>query len=162
MTGTDLTPQPATAPILNPATGEVLDLATEPSDVLARALVEVREAEVNLRAFVGHVKAEVLARMDAEGTWTVRAGGYKLTGDGPGRTEFDAPALWLALQALVEDGTITDGARDRAVSVAQTFTAHANGVKALRKLGGPVAEAIAAHERPVERPRAVRASRDAA
>jgi hypothetical protein len=145
-----------TALVVVPITGEVLDLATTPTDQLAAAINLTRETEVDLRTFKRRVADELLDRMDREATWTVRLGGFEVSGDGPGRTDIDGRRLYEELQGLVMEARITEHAAREAVKVETTYTAVKSKVNKLRKLGGEVAEAIARCEWPSSTPRQVR------
>lgn len=151
---------PVVAPkmLVSPATGEVLEL-TAPTDELARVLDETRDIEQQLRGYKQHIADEIHRRMDAEGVWTAHVGDYTVTGQSPARTTYNAELLRASLAALVLDGTITEDARDRAVTVVETLKVSARGTQALHKLGGAVASVIDESEQPVDTPRRVSVKR---
>lgn len=129
--------------LANPATGEVVDLAA-PDDALARCLEEVKALESELREYKAEVGRELLVRMDANASWTVKvAGGLRLESESPGLLEYDAEALHAELLALIEAEKITRKAANEALGLTVEKKVKKRGVKALEKLGGEVAEAIA-------------------
>jgi molybdate-binding protein len=145
--------------ILIPGSGEVVSL-DDSTDTLAGHRLWLKEMAEAMRAAARTIDDEILRRGDAEVTWTYRGGGLLVTMDGPGRKVYDAEPLRGELLALVARGVgITADAVDKAIKVETTYTAQANGIKALRKLGGEVADAIARHESDNPRPRQVRVAR---
>ncbi len=146
--------------VVHPGTGELINLRDAATDDLGRFLDEVRDYESRLREAKGLVTTEVVRRMDLEGQWTMRAGGFVLSAPSPAPAEeFDGKGLYSDLAALVFQGTITQDAAERAVKITTTYTPSAMGIKALRKLGGVVAETIAKHATPVEKKRYVKVGR---
>lgn len=145
--------------IANPATGELIRLS-DPTDTLAQALDEVRDMESRQREFKARISEEILRRMDAEGVWTAEVGEFKVSGQSPDRTDYDADKLLFALDRLVADGDITPDARDRAVTVVESLKVSKRGVQALRKLGGRVEEVINDTEVAVETPRRISVRRN--
>lgn len=135
-------------------TGAVVDL-TGPTDLLGRALHEIREWEWQLRDAKREITGEVLRRMDERARWTVRAGDVTLKGQSPDSVEYDADALLAALQALAADGVIAQEAVAEAVEQVVMLKVRTRGVQALRKLGGPVREAVDGCARPSGRDRRV-------
>ncbi|MBA3688442.1 MAG: hypothetical protein H0W81_06410 [Chloroflexi bacterium] len=145
-----------------PITGEVLDLSTADTGKLARARDEILDIERQFREVKHALDAEVLARMDRAAKWTLRADGLKLEGTSPGRKSwYDGPALREALMGLVDAGVIDVAAADAAVETVVTYKPSVRGIKALRKLGGEVEQAIGEHEELVDVTRRVSVSRDA-
>jgi hypothetical protein len=141
--------------VLNPRTGEITELAADTAE-LARYLADVRAWEMEfLRPAKRAVEEELLRRMDHEASYTLRAGGLEVTGDGPGRVEYDADVLRDRLRPLVDAGVISRDAFAAAVRERVSYQPMARGLNALRKLGGVVAEAVGAAERPSEKPRRV-------
>jgi len=144
--------------VLDRTTGELIDLAEVSTDRLGAFLASTRELEAELRAAKAEVSREVHRRMDAEARWTVRAGPYKLSGQSPDRSEYDGEELARALRRLVRRGLIT---REAAANACERVVSHRprkQGIAALLKLGGEVAEAIRPCERAVESERRVSVS----
>lgn len=141
--------------VLNPTTGEVLDLASASTDELAAVLDKLKSFTEAVTDFRRDVTDEVLRRMDKRGLWTVHLGGVKVTGASPAAVEYeDLPGLWRKLQALVPD-VLEAGAIDDALTTKTEWTTKAKGINALKKL--PAAAAIIAeHERPSSKRRSVR------
>lgn len=156
---TDLAHQ---AMVPNVTTGEVLIVAESSTEQLGEARNAILDLEGRLRDHKATLDVEIVARMDADACWTLRAGEWKLSAPSPAaKTEWDAVALREALLALVDDGTITAGAVDAAVEPVVSYRARAKGIGALRKLGGRVAGIVAAHETLVDPVRRVTVRRDA-
>lgn len=151
--GLDAGPRDQSSEIVNPATGEVLNLDAPTTD-LARYLADMRDIEARWRDIKSVVTGELLRRMDATASWTLHLDGLTVKGASPQPVEeYDAAALRDALLELVDDGTLDIAAVDRALALVVSVKPHAAGIKALRKLGGKVAETVDAHARTVERRR---------
>jgi hypothetical protein len=142
--------------VLNPTTGEVLDLASAPTDELATVLDKLKSFTDAVTDFRRDVVDEMLRRMDKRGLWTVHLGGVKVTGTSPAGVEYeDLKGMWHELGALVRRGILEQGAVDDAVSTKTEWVTKAKGITALKKL--PEARAIVeAHERPSSKRRSVR------
>ena len=155
---TDLT---APVTLTNPSTGEVLTLESPTGD-LGRYLADVREMESYVKEAKNIVQQEILRRMDKDALYTVRVpgAGLKLSGSSPAPSEeFDELALREALLVLVDEDVVTIEAVDRAVEPVVTYKARMAGIKALRKLGGRVAEVIDGHSNTIFKTRYVRVER---
>lgn len=148
-----------TGVVADPATGEVLDLATATTDALAAYLANVRDLEHTLREHKKAAQAEVLRRMDNAAQWTVTVGEWKLSGASPApKVTYDAEALAAELQQLVDDDLLAPAAATKAVEQVTSWKVRQAGVNALVKLGGAVADVVARHrvEEPKERRVSVR------
>lgn len=144
-----------TAAVLNPRTGEVVDLTADTAE-LAAYLADVRQWERDfLRGCKRAVELELIRRMDRDAKYTLRAGGLEITGDGPGRVKYEEEVLRAQLRPLVQQDIISQDAMNAAVKEVVTYQVMARGVNALKKLGGPVAEAVAAATRLSDDPRRV-------
>ena len=149
-----------TGVVADPATGEVIDLATATTDALAAYLANVRDLEHTLREQKKAAQGEVLRRMDSEATWTVRVGDWKLTGASPApKVVYDAEGLQADLQQLAADDLVAPAAVDRAVETVTSLRISQAGINSLVKLGGAVAEVVARHRREEPRDRRVSVSR---
>lgn len=149
----------AVVSIPNPLTGEVLDLHAS-TDLLAAALDAVKEQKSRLDEFASIVKAELLARMDHEATYSFTGRGFKVSGDGPRQPNYDGETLYGALAPLVRAGELGKAAFDKAVEMTPTYKAKKNGINALKKLPNEAVQAaLASAEIPNESPRQVRVSR---
>jgi hypothetical protein len=136
--------------VVHPATGELLDLSA-PTEDLARWLTEARELDEAMRTEKRRVVAELLDRMDRDASYTIRVGSLELKGDGPEPpTVYDGESLRHALQAYVDAEVISPEALDRAVEVVPTYKPRANGLKALLRQGGALAQTVLAHAQPKE------------
>ncbi|MCW3018622.1 MAG: hypothetical protein JWN10_930 [Solirubrobacterales bacterium] len=136
--------------VIHPSTGEVLDLDASTED-LARWLVEARQLDEAMRAEKRRVVSELLARMDRDASYTLRVGDLELKGDGPAPPmEYDAVELRAALSEFVEAEVISSDALDRAIEDEQKLRPRVNGLKALMRQGGPLAETIERYAHPKE------------
>ena len=138
--------------------GEVIDLAAAPSDRLAQFLAEVRDLEASLRQAKAQVGRELHRRMDAEASWTLNLPGYKVTGQSPDRVDYDPEELAGALRGLRRSGLISPRASKAALERVVELRPRKKGLAALLRLGGEVAAAVRACERPVESERRVSVS----
>lgn len=153
--GSELVPAAEAAVVANPMTGEALELSASEED-LAAAFDAAKEMESRLKEYRGQISSELLRRMDAEATWTLRAGSYKMEGESPDRFDYDAEKLLPELTALVKAGKITPGAAHDALERPKApLKAKKRGINALLKLGGEVKEAIERCKVPVEKSRSV-------
>ena len=127
--------------LLNPQTGEVVGLDA-PTEDLAEVLRAVREWEQSARMAKQLISAALHARMDFEGTLTLRAGGFTLKGSPPTKTLYDGERLAGVLGELAAEGLISPRAVAEAVQPVVTYKPSVMKLKQLHKLGGRVAEAI--------------------
>jgi hypothetical protein len=145
--------------LVNPTTGELITLDS-PTDDLANFLADMREHESLCREAKKLVTREVVSRMDKQASWTVHAGGLKLSTSSPAPTEeFDGPMLHEALQVLVDQGVISVEALDAAVETVIKYEPRRKGINALRKLGGRAAEIVNAHATEVHKDRYIKVER---
>jgi len=166
MPSTELTPRPPISvpegagqvSLVHPDSGELLDLATASPAALGDWLDAVRVWEQNARSAKNAVSAELHRRMDLDACYTLRDGDFELRGQSPDRKTYDEE-LRPALEALVAEGLISQKACDAACEPVVTYKPRARGIAALVKLGGKVAEVVAAHTHSDERPRRISVSR---
>lgn len=121
--------------LINRANGEILDAVTARALLAAAGIDDPRDAEtVELAAFVdntrelrsitdearGMVSDELVRRLDLDGRWTWRDGGYEVKAASPeaGTTRYHTHLLRDALGQLVADGIISPAAARSAVDVA--------------------------------------------
>lgn len=111
-----------TRTVINPATGELLDLVpATPLERLAEARDAVKTRVSELYEIAHLLDEEIARRADHEGTGTLHAAGYTLTVPKPTKTAWDAHELGLALEALVNEGRISRGKAQRALETVVTF-----------------------------------------
>lgn len=140
--------------VIDPTTGEVITL-DGPTDQLALFIQNVRDVEQAFRESKRAVAAELHRRMDAEATWTVRAGDWEISGESPSRVEYDPTELHDRLTELLESDLITPRAMEDAIERVVTFKPKVRGINQLLKLGGVVREYVEKCQRPVERERRI-------
>jgi hypothetical protein len=160
------TPAPAMGDqVLDRASGELLDVHEAPTERLAQFLEDAAELASQLGEAKSAVEREVLRRMDAEASWTAVAGEFELQAPSPeaGMTYYEADALHTTLVDLGRRGLIGRQAAYAALKTDITVEHKAQraGIKALLRLGGEVATAVAGCERRREQPphRAVKVRR---
>lgn len=142
-----------------PWTGEALPQVKDMStDQIADMLDQARAFERGpLGDFKQALTDEALVRLDRQAKWTAHLeNGLTLSSRSPDQVEYDVPALMVALEHLVESDLISRDAADSAIREKVTYEPAAAVVKALKKLGGQVTDAVEACERPSSKPRSVR------
>lgn len=135
--GAELDRAPAARTVLHPATGEVLDLEAADNVDLADQRIGAVELRRLLDEFTATLDAEVIRRMDHENTLTLRAGPWKMTGDGTEVTTWDSAQLSLELEALVQAGRLARGAAQKALEVVVSYKPKAAELKKLAKHADP-------------------------
>lgn len=164
MTSTEIPPATG-GEVLDRSSGELIDVREASTDRLARFLDEAAELVSLVNEARAQVDREVLRRMDEEATWTARVGSFELRAPSPeaGMTYYDAEGLEEALDDLVERGLVSEQAAAAALEVETKVERkpRQGGIRALLRLGGEVAEAVAACERRRQEPprRSVRVRR---
>lgn len=98
--------------VLVPGTGELvaLDSAT---DVLAKAVDQMRELERELARVRSTVGLELTRRMDKENLRTAEVGEWVIEVDAPGAVDWDAKKLEAVLHGLVDHNELSADAMDR-------------------------------------------------
>ena len=143
-----------TSLIPHPLTGEAIELTAD-TDMLAHWVDQLRELERQAKEARDLIGLELLRRMDAKASWTLRAGDFKITAPSPApKVEWDVDQLRATLADLRDQG-LDEDAIDAALEVVVTYKPRASGLNALKKLGGEVAERIAACGTEVEPQRRV-------
>lgn len=149
-----------TRPLILRSTGEVLDLDTMATDDLAARVDEIRELRDRLADADREISDELLARMDRRGEWTAEVGDWRVQGSSPETAiDYDPDALEQALGALQGAGLIDADAAADAFRVTVTRRPSKSRINRLLKLGGEVAERIAATRIEGSRPRRVKVTR---
>ncbi|MCK9250042.1 MAG: hypothetical protein M0P31_13845 [Solirubrobacteraceae bacterium] len=128
---TDITTRPVE--VVNPLTGELVDIAAMATDALALERNEIRAAQDAIATWRRAIDAELTARLDHEAKRSARVAGYKLSVTAPTVRETDALGLRTALLALAADGVLSEAAVDAAVEVVPTYKARRVGINALHK-----------------------------
>lgn len=151
--------QPAGPRVLvNPATGEAINLDDDPTDIVGGFVVDLNDLIEQLQELRDLARIELTCRMDKAARWTWRGNGLeiKAASPGAGATTYDAKALRAALLELARVGEIAPEAVDAAVKLDvpdPSYKAMRGGINALLKAGNPkVAEAIDAHSHTAEGP----------
>lgn len=130
-----------TALVPHPQTGEALDLSAPTGD-LAAWVDQIRQIESQAKEAREEIGRELLRRMDAKASWTLREAGFKITGQSPQpKLEWNVDALRATLADLRDQG-LDEDAIDAALEVVVSYRPRAAGLNALKKLGGEVAERV--------------------
>lgn len=146
--------------LFDPLHGEVLDLASVTPERLAQLLIEMADVESKFREVRGVVHDELVARMDRDRSWTLHLeGGVKLSApsDAP-KVEWDVEGVIEELDKLVNEGVLSESAREKAIDVVVTRKLRAVGINALLK-SRVFAERLEPFRREVEAPRRVSVKR---
>lgn len=142
--------------VINPDTGEALDLASASVGDLAAWRDAVKAWELSAKLAKQLVDTEVIRRMDARNEHTMYEDGFQITAPAStDKTEYDGYELHDALLVLASDPSVNleAGAVTAAFDIFTVCKPKANKLQALAKRPGPVADAVAAHSRrvPVDR-----------
>lgn len=108
MTGQALT-------VVHPATGELLDLAGQPTDQLIDLVEGAREYQQQVGEFRSAVEQVIVERMDRELDRTAIVGGHKLTVNAATRDEWDLDRLAAVLADLVNRSVISEKAARKVI-----------------------------------------------
>lgn len=131
--------------LIDPSTGEALDLATATTGQLAAYRDHVRDWETVARQAKKLTDGELLRRMDARNEHTMYEGGYKITAPASEeKTEYDSARLRELLLGLAADPEVNldPEAVEDAVQTVVTYKARKAKVEGLRKRGGMIADVI--------------------
>lgn len=101
--------------VVNPVTGEVVDLSGMATDQLALLTEQIDEVAGELSMFRRAAVQQVCDRMDKELKREAVVGGYKLTVNAPTKEEVSLPALAVTLHRLEDDGVIAEDVVDRVI-----------------------------------------------
>jgi hypothetical protein len=108
--------------VVNPTTGEVLDLHGATTEGLAQAVTDLADKRQAIKDFEEAVESVLLERMTQAASWTLRVGDprerqWEITSPSPaaGSTAYPADILETELRALVERGTIIESAAAKAL-----------------------------------------------
>ena len=139
------------------ATGEIIDPSALATDELAGRLDEVRELRRALGEAERALQDEALARMDRRGAWTAEVGDWRLEASSPeAAVDYDPDKLKEALGQLVADGLVDQDAAGEVFRASTVERVMRGQIGRLSKLGGEVAERLAAARLPASKPRRVR------
>lgn len=150
----------AAVTLVNPATGQVLNLLEADHADLGEYVEAVRDWEAMARVAKRVVSAELHRRMDRAAKWSLAGrGGLTIQGESPERVEWDAAELRRLLRDLVAEELISEGAARAALKREVVFTPSKRGINALRKIGGDVKARIDAIAHEPGKPRSIKLSR---
>lgn len=127
--------------LFHPRTGKEVSFSADDAE-LGEYLAAVKDLENETARAKRMVWETLLSRMDKRGSWTVHAGPISLTGEAPGKVEYDGERLHLELEVLAEEGLIDPDAAKEAVKSKVEWKPAVLKIKGLAKLGGDVAAAI--------------------
>lgn len=98
-----------------PQTGELIDVKTATTDVLAEAHEDLRQAQSEVRSMARQIDDELIERMDYEGKRTYHGEGFTLEASAPVEREWDLDTLDVVLARLVREGTISQRKADACI-----------------------------------------------
>ena len=116
--------------VLVPMTGELISLDSA-TDVLAEAVLRVRELEQELYRARTTVNAELVRRLDHENLRKADVGEYTLTVDAPNGVDWDVKQLEAVLLNLVDHNDLSAEAVDRILPLKRSVS-----LRELKKLTG--------------------------
>lgn len=136
--------------------GELVAIADLSDEQLAAAMGKAKRIGELLSAKKDDLAIEAIARMDRKARWTLELAGVRLEGGSPKTgIDYSASGLKAELDRLVEDGTISEEARDAAVELVEPkpeLKVRKKGLEALAKLGNErIDQAVKAAETPKKR-----------
>lgn len=133
------------ATVLDRTTGEVIAIADASTEDLARFMANQQDLRGELSDAEAAVSAELVSRLDAGATWTLRVGDpkdvqYEITAPSPtaGTEQYPAALLEPKLAGLIAKGTITTGAASKACKRQLTVTFDVPWTGDPRELAGSV------------------------
>lgn len=103
--------------IVNPATGEALDLGGSTTD-LAAAVAGIGAVRAMLDDYRQAVENEIARRMDTANSRTERVGDWKITVNAPTTETYPIDQVREILDGFIEDGTLDPVVRDRVLVTA--------------------------------------------
>lgn len=106
MTSTDL------VPVVNPATGEALELTSEATDRLAHERRGVTDLKRSLDQYASHLDEELTRRLDRMGRRSADVNGWTIETKAPTTTDYPADALRSALEDLIDADLLADEVMD--------------------------------------------------
>ena len=98
-----------------PDTGELLDLSTAATDVLAIAFDGLKDAESDLKSLRSQIGEEITRRLDHEGRRSVTVDGWTVETTAPTTKQWDMDRLRADLAELVAEGVISENKAKRCV-----------------------------------------------
>jgi hypothetical protein len=140
-TGTDI------VPVVNPATGEALELSTEATDRLAHERRGVTDVKRALDQYATHIDEELTRRLDRMGRRSAVVNGWKIETKAPTSTDYSVPALRVVLHSLVHANVLDPAVVDEVLVPVDPCPVKLNRVRLNTLLKHPddrVREALAA------------------
>ena len=147
--------------VVNPATGEVIELAGASDVELGQILAGIKHFRAQISSLKSRIDAELVGRMDHHAKYTINLPGLRLTAPSPGVVEYDPKALLPVLERAVEESVISEGAASEALEQVITYKPRKAGIAALLKgrdlspARAALAEAIEGCKAQATRPRTV-------
>lgn len=153
-TGTSVAPRgKEIIEVVNPLTGELVNLADATTTDLAVERDEIRSARDAISAWAKAVDGELTRRLDMEAKRSATIGDYKLQVTAPTVRQTDEVGGRAAMLKLVVEGLLSEAAVDAAFEVVETIKARRPGINALHKHANErVRATIADYDREIENP----------
>jgi hypothetical protein len=117
------TPDRASLAVVHPQTSEILDVKTEPTNVLADLHESFMAHERDLKSYRRTVDDELVERMDHEGVRTFHGDGFTIEVGKPTEREWNLDLLLETLDRLVSDGIISSRKAEKCVKIEQKVVA---------------------------------------
>jgi hypothetical protein len=98
------------------STGELIELADAPVDVIGRIAEDIDIRLSELRSDKRAIGDEITRRLDFEGRRSLEIDGWKFETTAPEERQIDVPALQAVLLDLVTEGTISQKKADKIIA----------------------------------------------
>jgi hypothetical protein len=99
--------------IVNPATGEAVDLAKEATDLLARERRDVTELRASLANYATFLDEELTRRLDKENTRSADVGEWHIETKAPTTLTFEPDRLAVAVHDLIAENLLGESVVDK-------------------------------------------------
>jgi hypothetical protein len=97
-------------------TGELVDLAQAPAEVIGQIAEDIDARLEGLRSDKRALSDEITRRLDFEGRRSLEVDGWRFETTAPEERDIDVLALQLVLTDLVREGTISQAKADRVIA----------------------------------------------
>lgn len=110
-------PEPSTdlVHVVNPATGEALELATADTDRIAQERRGVTGLKRHLDDYASYLDSALNERLDKMNTRSAKVGSWTIETKAPSVAEYPVDALSKALDTLIEAGHLAPEVKDRVI-----------------------------------------------
>jgi hypothetical protein len=107
--------------VVNPATGESVELASETTDRIAAERRGVTDLKRALDQYASHLDDELTRRLDRMGRRSADVGGWTIETKAPTTTDYPVDALRGALEDLIDADLLDEAVRDDLIVPTTTY-----------------------------------------